>query len=120
MTNQSEVSLTLRNIVASNDHLQVAAAMQKIKRSGNEALPVLMEALHGNDPMLRDIACAVLGELGADAAEAVPKLVEMLQTETEETRMAAALSLMRIGPASIPQLRVVAEQDEGLANVLKS
>gem|GEM_PF-853004 len=115
MSNQSDVSLSLRKMAGSQDYMQVAAAMREVKRSGREALPVLMEALHGDDPMLRDIACAVLGELGSDAAEAVPRLIELLQTGSDETRMAAALSLMRIGPGSIPQLKVTAEQGTGLA-----
>ncbi|GFR39518.1 hypothetical protein PRECH8_28140 [Insulibacter thermoxylanivorax] len=113
--NQSEVSLSLQKIAGSNDHMQVAAAMREVKRSGKDALPVLMEALHGDDPLLRDIACAVLGELGPDAAEAVPRLIELLHMDAEETRMAAALSLMRIGADSLPLLKVTAEQGAGLS-----
>ena len=114
MRDKPDVSLTLRDLAAMNDQQKVAVAMQQIRQAGKEALPVLMGALHGDDPMLRDLACAVLGELGADAAEAVPGLIGMLGTDSEETRMAAALSLMRIGPSSIPQLLAVAEQGEGL------
>lgn len=65
--------------------------------------------------MLRDIACAVLGELGPDAGEAAPKLIELMQKGFEETRMAATLSLMRIGSDSLSLLEETAKESEGLA-----
>lgn len=115
MSNPEEISLSLRKIANSSDLTQVAAAMGEVKRRGRDALPDLLDALHGDDPMLRDIACAVLGELGAEAAEAVTALGELLRTGTEETRMAAALSLMRIGNDSLPQLLKTAFECTGSA-----
>ncbi|PAF14318.1 sporulation killing factor biosynthesis and export [Niallia circulans] len=114
MDKNEEVSLSLRKIAGSNDNNQVAAAMRDVRRSGKAALPILIDALHGEDPMLRDIACAVLGELGPDAGEAVPRLLELMKTGSEETRMATALSLMRIGPDSLSLLEETAKETAGL------
>ncbi len=114
MDKNEEVSLSLRKIANSSEINQVAAGLKEVRRSGKAALPLLIDGLHGEDPMLRDIACAVLGELGPDAGEAVPKLIELMQTSSEETRMAAALSLMRIGSDSLPLLEETAKKSVGL------
>ena len=115
--NQSEVSLSLQKIAGSNDHMQVAAAMREVKRSGKDALPVLMEALHGDDPLLRDIACAVLGELGPDAAEAVPRLIEFCSIWMPKRRGWRQHSLLcgSALTACLPLLKVTAEQGAGLS-----
>ncbi|BDC57240.1 hypothetical protein NC3_02000 [Bacillus altitudinis] len=52
-----------------------------------------------------------MGELRKSGKEAVPVLVEALKEE--ETRMAAAISLMRIGQPSLPFLLSLAKRYEG-------
>ncbi|WP_187434382.1 HEAT repeat domain-containing protein [Paenibacillus methanolicus] len=85
-----------------------------MKRTGKEAVPALIRVLK-NDGDLRTMAAVVLGELGADAAEAIPALAELLGDDKHETQMAAALTLMRIGPLSLPHLKERIECSEGLS-----
>ncbi|OXM13395.1 HEAT repeat domain-containing protein [Paenibacillus herberti] len=101
--------------LASNNEQTAFAAIKELKRTGKEAVPSLIHAL-GEPGSLRTMAVVVLGELGQDAAEAVPALAELLLEDHEETQMATALTLFRIGASSLPPLfSLVQRQESGTA-----
>jgi HEAT repeat protein len=85
---------------------------------GPEAVPVLIEALKGQDEGVRFSAAWVLGIIGLEAKTAVPDLIEALKDKDEKIRQYAAEALGRIGPAAkeaVPALiEVLKDQDENV------
>jgi HEAT repeat protein len=68
-----------------------------IKRfSANELIPLL----HDPDPVVRLHAGFVLGSLGDEATQAIPVLIEMLQSNDVHDQKLAAMTLGEIGPAA--------------------
>jgi HEAT repeat protein len=69
--------------------------------SGAEAAVIpLARAVKDNDPHIRSVAITALGSLGPRGwSEAVPALVDLLETED---RQAAAQALSRFGPQALP------------------
>ncbi len=80
-------------------------AAQALTAIGQPAVPPLIALL--KDPQYRNLAAAVLGDIGPDAVDAVPAILAMLDAPDKETRRAALLALAGIGPAAQP---VAAEQ----------
>jgi hypothetical protein len=71
------------------------------------ALPALLIAL--SDPDVRGWAAQAVGNIGANAAAAVPALIELLKSTDVGTRNSACIALGQIGPsarAALPALRV--------------
>ncbi|WP_054708979.1 HEAT repeat domain-containing protein [Bacillus sp. JCM 19041] len=69
------------------------------------ALPILRNTIQTNkDEDLVAMALVVIGEIGAPATEVIPETIAKLTHHNEQIRMAAALSLVRIGNQSIPVL----------------
>ena len=66
------------------------------------ALRLLVPLLRNGDPIVRATAAKALGELGPEAAGAVPGLVAMLSAPDENSRLVAAQTLARLGPQSEP------------------
>lgn len=99
-SNGDELSLSVQNLANTNE-ITIVQAIGELKKSGKDAIPVLVEALK-EEGSLRNISAAVLGEFGEDAGEAAEELSCLLKSHAEDTRMAAAISLMRIGKASLP------------------
>ena len=58
----------------------------------------LTEYLKDGQPQVRWMACQTLGNLGADARDAVPMLKELLNDANTTVRQQAQLALNRIGP----------------------
>ena len=87
------------------------------------ALDSFIKALSDPDPAKRGDSAVAIAAIGPDAAEAVPKLQELLQAEDgpPQLRYAVAYALGRIGPAAKPAaalLRQLAQSpDELLATV---
>ncbi len=77
-------------------------------KDGQAALPVLLQGLDDPDPAQRQQSSASLGGLGEYAADAVPKLGEVLNNDKDaDVRRNAALALGRIGPkakSAVPNL----------------
>ncbi|HVS37798.1 MAG TPA: HEAT repeat domain-containing protein, partial [Gemmataceae bacterium] len=73
-----------------------------------QALPVLREALLGDDPHFQELAAAAVGGLGKDGGSAVDLLGQVLtQAKEPDVRRNAALSLSKIGPPAakvLPQI----------------
>ncbi len=78
----------------------VAALMFWMGRpAGKEHLPALIKLLEAENQFARGYATAELGEMGADAAEAVPGLVKVLSDADINNRWSAAWALGEIGAA---------------------
>ena len=72
-------------------------------RIGKLSVPDLIKALGDVDTLVRCAAAHGLGEVGPDAAPAVPALTQMLRQGTENERQIADQSLKKIGaPALAP------------------
>ncbi|AMV28085.1 ECF RNA polymerase sigma factor SigW [Gemmata sp. SH-PL17] len=84
---------------------------------GKKAVPGLLKKLQSDDRYKREEAARQFGELGADAAEAVPALIEVLKRDPINTvRYEAAAALGNIGPgalAAVPDLIRALEKDTG-------
>lgn len=98
--------------LGSDNNAVVLQAIGELKRTPKSAVPALIEAVKENGS-LRYMAAVVLGELGPDAAEAIPVLADLLLADEEETQMVGAFSLYRIGSESLPALLHIANHAEG-------
>jgi HEAT repeat protein len=77
-----------------------AAALGRIARHPDLAVPALTEATRDADPGVRESALRALAAFGADAGPAVPALIAALADGSESTRILAAEALGRIGPGA--------------------
>ncbi len=75
--------------------LEAAVAIWRIDRRSVRVLPVLMEALCDPDEVSRWVAADCLGDMGAEAQEAIPALQEALRRtfRSRLIRMSVALAL---------------------------
>lgn len=91
--------------------------------SGKDQLTVsdLIERLKDPHPLVRIHAGTVLGSMGEDGAEAIPTLMDMLNSEELQDRRVAALALGEIGPAAAEAVDALLEaandDDENLAEL---
>jgi len=65
---------------------------------GSPAVPALLKLLDDSD--YRPLAISVLGEMGQQAADAVPQLVQLLNSEDETLQREVYIALASIGPAA--------------------
>jgi bilin biosynthesis protein len=90
----------------------VVGAIAKVAEENRQerALNLLVQSLNDDDVNVRSEAAAVLGNLKYQPA--IPRLIELLNHPTGETRKSAALSLMKIGDrATIVPLQTALEQE---------
>jgi HEAT repeat protein len=84
---------------------------------GKKAVPGLLKKLQSADMYDRESAARHLGQLGADAADAVPALMEKLKNDPRNTvRYSVAAALGKIGPAAkqaVPDLIRALQKDAG-------
>jgi hypothetical protein len=84
---------------------------------GKKAVPRLLKKLQSADMYDRESAARQLGELGADAADAVPDLIEKLKKDPSNTvRYGVATALGKIGPPAkraVPDLIQALQEDRG-------
>lgn len=89
----------------------------RLEWSGKKAIPRLLKGLQHADMYARESACRELAELGPDAAECVPAVIELLRKDQRNTvRYNAAAALGKIGPAAIsatPHLIRALKEDTG-------
>ncbi|MDI0275102.1 MULTISPECIES: HEAT repeat domain-containing protein [Bacillus] len=111
MKPENKLSQSVQQLANTNE-VTIVQAIGDLRKYGKDAVPVLVEALKEKGS-LRNIAAAVLGEFGADAGDAAEPLARLLESDEEDTRMAAAMSLMRIGQPSLPFLLALAKHYEG-------
>src|SRR5438874_1724976 len=81
--------------------LVVAPAGAQDKTDVKEKIAALLKDLKSNDDMVRYEAITALAEYGPDAADAVPILVKLLEEPNEELRVAATLTLGKIGKSAV-------------------
>ncbi|MFO0916745.1 MAG: HEAT repeat domain-containing protein [Planctomycetaceae bacterium] len=74
------------------------AAAGALGRIGKAAVPELVKKL--KEPQFQQLVATVLAEIGPDAAEAAPGLLELAKSGGPETRREAILALAQIGPAA--------------------
>jgi HEAT repeat protein len=85
-------------------------ALGELMAADVDASPYLADvaaSLDHAEVSVRQMAAAVLGKIGAPAAEAVRPLCRCLTAPQDELRAVAAFSLGRIGPAAVPALRLM-------------
>lgn len=73
----------------------------------------LVKALEGNDPKVRTKAAEALGEMGADAKNAIPALLKLLNDPDDFTRRTALTALEKIGLPSRTDVRLLADTLRG-------
>jgi HEAT repeat protein len=78
----------------------------RLAKMGKVAVPVLKEAIKEKDGNLRSIVAHALGQIGPDAKDAIPEIVQALNEQNEPYAISAlALALGKIGPNAVPALR---------------
>jgi len=90
-------------IVAADDpdYSVSSAAIGALGEIGDpRGLPVLIEALNGNDAFVRSGAAEAIGKMGADAAQAVPDLVNAIDAEDYNVGYSAIEALGQLGPVA--------------------
>jgi HEAT repeat protein len=113
-----EVSVPLfSKLMADVDPATRAGALNALAEVGKPAVPALVQSL--KDEKATYWVCLILGEIGPDAAEAVPALVEVLKADQRpEVRREAVLALAAIGPAAAgavpPLVEALADKDTAI------
>lgn len=69
----------------------------------------LIANLKHDDPLTRIHAAMSLGALGEDAVDAVPALIELLETGTIQDKRVAAVTLGDIGPVACDAIPALAD-----------
>jgi HEAT repeat protein len=88
------------------------AALALRHQPHDRAVPALIQALHGKDPMLANLAADALIAIGAPA---VPALIDVMQNSPQKVRLVAVRALARIGDhRSIPVLYEALSEDSVL------
>lgn len=104
----SEVVLPhVGKILSAADPADAAAAVITLAELGKEAVPGLCKALANDDTCYW--AALTLGEIGPEAAAAVPRLSELLDHEDPQVRIQALVALGEIGPAAKGQAEAINE-----------
>lgn len=106
---KQESEIEFRVLLAQKEAFE-AVASRALATIGAESVPVLVEHLSHRRADIRQWAATVLGEIGADADEAIPALIDALSDDDVGVREAARQSLDLIGPAGREGVRVVPER----------
>jgi len=88
----------LMDALYGNDETGRYCSSSAFRGFGKSAVPAVIRALKHENPHVRRCAADALGNIGHDAADAVPALTEMVQRGHWLTRLAAAAALGKIGP----------------------
>lgn len=89
----------LGKALCGNDHQLRWDASAALGRIGKKSVPVLTEALKGQDPDVRRASVYALAEIGTQAEASLPTLAKLLNDPDANVRAAAAYSMHQItGP----------------------
>jgi HEAT repeat protein len=97
----------LATVLADSEPTVILPALHTLADMGDEAVPVLIEAL--KVPKARYWAAVALAEIGAEAAPAVEGLTTLAVAGDSEERMQAMLALAAIGPPAASAAPVLVE-----------
>jgi hypothetical protein len=116
----------LLSLLDSRDHrFQVDAVLRATELPViREAKPELLRALQSPSRWVRAYAAVLIGELGAEAGDAVVALQQLLQQDEDAVVLASAFALGTIGPAAkdaLPDLKrlLAAGRPEPVANEIR-
>lgn len=90
----------LADLVSNSPPEVLRDAMQAFVAVGPPAVPAMIRLLQ--DEQARPLAARVLGQIGPEAAGAVPSLATALETSNPEARREILFALAAIGPAAEP------------------
>ncbi|KQO01406.1 HEAT repeat domain-containing protein [Paenibacillus sp. Leaf72] len=93
--------------LASENPLDALAAIQALKNEGGKIVPELLVQLRAAKDPVRTMLVIVLGELGPLSGAAAEQVAALLDEDNEKLRMAAALTLVRIGSESVKPLQQI-------------
>ncbi len=85
-------------------------SIEAIARMGPIILPTVRELLHSPSSDLRRRAVKIAGKLGSLAFPFRIRLIALLNDPHESTRQASAKTLHRIGPRTLPALRIALQE----------
>ena len=88
-----------------------SGAVELLKRPGPDIVPLVIEYLTDDKEEVRRHAAAALGFIGPDASSSVDALIKTLEDPEMSVRLAAALSLVKIGALAIPPLTKALSRD---------
>jgi HEAT repeat protein len=97
----------LAKVLADSDPAVILPALHTLADMGDDAVPVLIEAL--KVPGARYWAAVALAEIGAEAAPAAGQLTKLAKEGEPEERMQAMLALAAIGPPAVSATPVLVE-----------
>jgi HEAT repeat protein len=101
-----DVSALVRDLQGS-DEVKSGQANLALIRTGEPAVPALVDLLRSGDPRLRRLAASTFWGMGAKARAAVPALAEMLQDPDPQFRVMAAMAFENMGPAAVEAVPVL-------------
>lgn len=94
-------------IMEGDDHAIKVRALDEVTNAGAEAMPFLLAMLGKKEAVYW--GCLLASEIGPDAAEAVPALIEALGDEQPGVRREAMIALAAVGKASAPAIGELAK-----------
>ena len=98
--------LLVKQLEAADPAIRMSV-LSAFAEQGQAAVPNLINALKNKEAAYW--ACLVLGEIGPDAAAAVPALIETLKDDRPGVRREAILALAEIGEAAAPAVPALTE-----------
>jgi len=101
--NPKEIASLIEKL-KTNDEMELDAAINKLRKIGEPALPALMEALQDKNLQVRRSAADVLRQIGRPA---IPALAKALKNSDANVRRSAAYALGKMGAeakTALPQL----------------
>lgn len=92
----------LIKLLGGSDRRTIEQASQKLKKLGSSAVPALIQVLNDNKSNINLCINSILtlGNIGPDANEAVPVLIERIEDKNYLIRKASAYALGSIDPAN--------------------
>jgi HEAT repeat protein len=111
MADEVDPSPYLAEVAANLDHAEVHVRQLAVAVLGRIGVPAVEHLARALDPAqlerIRMTSAGVLANIGAPAAAAVRPLCRCLTAPEDDLRAIASLALARIGPASVPALRLI-------------
>lgn len=106
-SNSETLAALLGKVLADSDPAVILPALHTLADMGDDAVPVLIEAL--KVPAARYWAAVALAEIGPEAAPATAGLATLAKEGEPEERMQATLALAAIGPEAAAAAPVLIE-----------